>query len=243
MKIRLLSDLHMEGCPFNFVPGEEDVVVLAGDIITKARHFAILDQIPNTTPVILVPGNHEYYHDDFHEINTQIRKNVAKFENVHFLFNEEVVLDGVHIFGGPMFTNCALQATPHTTFLVERCINDFRLISIDGNRWNIYDHMDQYTLFVSALEKWLQETEGEKRCVVTHFVPHELAIHPIYKGNEMNAYFTVDMDRYMGQVPLWMFGHTHASCDLEVNGTRLIANPRGYGNENPDFNRNLIVEI
>src|SRR5690606_35174061 len=37
-------------------------------------------------------------------------------------------------------------------------------------------------------------------------------------------------------------GHMHDSCDFTVGTTRIIANPRGYGNENLAFARALVVE-
>lgn len=42
-------------------------------------------------------------------------------------------------------------------------------------------------------------------------------------------------------------GHTYDPCDYEMNGTRVVCNPRGYVRsnhaENPEFNPALIVEI
>ena len=50
---------------------------------------------------------------------------------------------------------------------------------------------------------------------------------------------------------LWVHGHTHTSFDYEfAGGTRVICNPKGYGNENvlrwaPEkgFQHDLVVEI
>jgi hypothetical protein len=46
---------------------------------------------------------------------------------------------------------------------------------------------------------------------------------------------------------MWIHGHTHDNLNYELNGTRVICNPRGYvtmsGIENFDFNSGLIVEI
>ncbi len=40
-------------------------------------------------------------------------------------------------------------------------------------------------------------------------------------------------------------GHTHDSFDYNINGTRVICNPRGYStfDANPVFNPNLVIEI
>lgn len=51
------------------------------------------------------------------------------------------------------------------------------------------------------------------------------------------------------QVPvLWVHGHMHDSFDYQVDGCRVVCNPRRYMNwhgefENKDFNPGLVIEI
>jgi hypothetical protein len=52
----------------------------------------------------------------------------------------------------------------------------------------------------------------------------------------------------MGKASTWIHGHVHSTLDYTVNGTRIVANPRGYshkngGMENAAFNPALILEI
>ena len=46
---------------------------------------------------------------------------------------------------------------------------------------------------------------------------------------------------------LWVHGHLHDSSNYEINGTRVLCNPRGYAkdglNENQSFDPLLTVEI
>jgi hypothetical protein len=42
---------------------------------------------------------------------------------------------------------------------------------------------------------------------------------------------------------IWLHGHIHKSSDYVVGTTRILANPHGYGLENPSFNPQLIVEV
>jgi hypothetical protein len=45
-------------------------------------------------------------------------------------------------------------------------------------------------------------------------------------------------------VALWIFGHTHRAADLNVRGTRVISNPRGYPHEPvPGFDPGYVVEL
>ena len=52
----------------------------------------------------------------------------------------------------------------------------------------------------------------------------------------------------MGKAALWCFGHTHESADVNVNGTRVVGNPRGYSRyrdsqENSRFDAALVLEV
>ena len=61
MKLRILSDLHVEFEDFEPPPVDADVVVLAGDI--HVRHHGVdwaRERFPGV-PVLYVLGNHEYY--------------------------------------------------------------------------------------------------------------------------------------------------------------------------------------
>jgi hypothetical protein len=55
----------------------------------------------------------------------------------------------------------------------------------------------------------------------------------------------VDVVKAAGVRPpeLFVHGHTHCSFDYRVGQTRVLCNPHGYGDENPDFNPSLIVEV
>ena len=60
--------------------------------------------------------------------------------------------------------------------------------------------------------------------------------------------FASDLTRLMGRSRLWIHGHMHNASDYEVNGTRVVANPRGYvliddSNENPQFKPDLVIEV
>ena len=44
---------------------------------------------------------------------------------------------------------------------------------------------------------------------------------------------------------LWIHGHMHDSFDYEINGTRVVCNPRGYTpfELNPDFRADFVAGI
>ena len=81
--------------------------------------------------------------------------------------------------------------------------------------------------------------------VVTHHLPHALSIPERYKGDLLNAAYASDLTDTirLGPPTLWVHGHAHECCGYRVCGTRVICNPRGYGNENKAFDPALVVDI
>lgn len=82
--------------------------------------------------------------------------------------------------------------------------------------------------------------------VVTHHAPTLHSIHPRFAGSPINAAFVSDAVAAEGRrAQLWIHGHTHDSFDYEVDGTRVLRNPRGYAREgkveNAMFNPELVV--
>lgn len=251
MKIRVLSDLHLEGgeLDFTYKPAGEDVVVLAGDIHTRGRHSSILKQIPENIEVFMVAGNHEYYRGSFDNVNKELKNLEELHRNFHFLLDQEISFKGVDFFGGTMYSDLKLYGEdPLVEIEVQHGINDFMwIMKNDHGRfrsWRIDDHKSAHEKYCHELKGWLNRTEGKKRVVISHFVPTAQAIHPQYRMSRLNPYFTSDMEHLMGWDGLWIFGHTHSSYDGMFGDTKLICNPKGYGNyENKLFDDYLIVEI
>lgn len=254
MKIRLLSDLHLEqmhGFKYDFIG--EDVVVLAGDIHTRNRHAEIIDQIPSTVPVLMVAGNHEYFGSVYHEVNEYLNDLTLLYPNFKFLNCESCSLGDVEFFGGMMCTDFSLYGLENRWFAIDAAKNsiaDFEYSKIsDGGEvrnWSTEDHLSEFKRYSRALGGWLSATEGKKRVVISHFIPHPSAIAPRFRDprNMLNPYFTADMDRFMGFDGAWLFGHTHNSVDIKIGDTRVVSNPHGYGFENyDDFDPRKIIEI
>jgi hypothetical protein len=250
MKIRLLSDLHIESKPFYYDYAGEDVVVLAGDIHNNFRHSFIIEQIPTNVKILMVAGNHEYYGNTFESVNEHLYGLQAEYPNFNYLENEELIINDVSFFGGTMFTDWSLYRDSWTARqYASRGIADFTWIDKIGRdgrtrRWNVEDHLQEHLKFKEKLIQWLNKPTELKRVVISHFVPHPKGSHPKYEGSVINPYFLCDMSEHMGWKGYWLYGHTHTSKDMMVGDTRLVCNPHGYGAENDDgFNKNLLIEI
>lgn len=76
MKLRLLSDLHAEGGIDKklFKSQGEDVLVIAGDLNVGAdKVWLTLKQFYENQPnIVYVTGNHEYYHNNYQEVNYKL---------------------------------------------------------------------------------------------------------------------------------------------------------------------------
>ena len=119
MKIQLLSDLHLEVHPA-FVPEPApgaDLLVLAGDIGSYQNGTLLQDEdfglarfspLPQyagwPTPVLFVPGNHEYDGQDFGAAHARLRATCERLGLV-WLERETAVLDGVRFAGTTLWSD------------------------------------------------------------------------------------------------------------------------------------------
>jgi len=57
--------------------------------------------------------------------------------------------------------------------------------------------------------------------------------------------FASDLRALMGKMDLWVHGHVHEPVDLQVDGTRVFANPGAYPKEYepPLFVADRIIEV
>lgn len=85
--------------------------------------------------------------------------------------------------------------------------------------------------------------------VVTHHAPSLHSVPPRFAGSALNVNFVSDAEHLVGRerACVWVHGHLHDSSNYEINGTRVLCNPRGYAkgglNENQAFDPLLTVAI
>lgn len=257
MKIKLLSDLHMEGVKFKYNYTGEEVVLLAGDIHTQNRHAELLEQIPKYVNVYMIAGNHEYYSQDFESVNKFLKGLEEWFPNFKYLRNEAVDIGEYTLFGGTMFTDFMLYGVGEAWFAehaAKDMIADFVHIKVEDEniakhyglefrRWTPVDHMKEFQKFLEAFQFWIQQTAGRKRIVMTHFMPTEQLTNPRFAKSNLNPYFTTNMERYMGLMDYWFCGHGHDATEINIYDTKIIMNPRGYRFEDSGFRDDKVIEL
>ena len=243
MKIRILSDLHLEGYPYHYRAGDEEVLILAGDISSQNNHHYFIETIPKHIKILMVAGNHEFYGFDLPSVKNYLTSLEYEFDNFTFLDNDIISIDDVSFYGGTMFSDFQLYGMSEEFFAksaARRSIADFTYI----RDWNTDKHIKEHEFFCQELDFFLHVTEGRKRVVISHFMPSLKCSDPKFAESIMNPYFTSNMEHKMGWEGLWVHGHGHSSVDYMEGDTRVLCNPRGYGKENEKgFIDKLIVEI
>lgn len=269
MKIRILSDLHLEFAPITVDDADEDLIILAGDIGINIAGMLFAKKLARglDKPVLMVAGNHEFYHDPMMRRYTGIEPHswestldnlrqvadhtdkVVKGEAT-FLENTVVEYEGVRFIGATMWTDMKLFGDdPMVPFLVQRSMNDYRVIwsSETGEVLNAYQTITRHKESRAFIVKALDEPFEGKTVVMTHHTPSGRSVPPKYTNDKISAGYSSKMEDLIVEYEptLWCHGHTHNSYDYLIGTTRIICNPRGYDEIDPnlDFKPNLVVEV
>jgi 3',5'-cyclic AMP phosphodiesterase CpdA len=266
MKIRVLSDLHLESDQPEIIPhADADLVVL--------RWAA--ETFDGAVPVVYVPGNHEYYDGEFGALEAAMHDAAASVDNVYFLNNATLVdpLGQWRVLGTTLWTDFDLYGNDEDSraasiAAAERVMLDYRgLIQVTWTAGNdssgqgaLQDNTprnltpaDTIALHRHArawLEAELAKPFAGKTIVVTHHAPHRRSLAERYADDVVSAGFVNDLPSLVrAPVTLWVHGHTHTAFDYVENGARVVCNPRGYLDrrtralENAAFAWNKVVEI
>jgi len=258
MKIRIYSDLHLEFGKFRVPDADPDtVLILAGDIGVKLSAMSFIERVaPKFKAVIYIAGNHEFYGGNMNTVLSRWAA-VDHIPNFYFLNDEKVVIDGVRFLGSTLWTDMNNDDSIVKQFCQVR-MNDYKIISVGEES---YSKRKTNKTFLSPsmtvclhkqsmafLEKEL-EASTEQTVVITHHSPTINGVNS--ERYDLDAltysYYTPlesVMDRY-GHLTHWVFGHTHKSLDIDIYGTRVLSNPRGYvGYEvNSEFDPSMELEI
>jgi len=251
MKIRILSDLHLDFRPWTPPKTDADVIVLAGDIHAGVQGIEWARRSFPLAPVVYVPGNHEFYGEDMLELQEELLR-CGRRSGVDVLDTRDLVIGGVRFLGGTLWTDLALYGADSDS--IDRAMatarsgmNDYGCIRFgDNRRFRPEDSRAIHLAQVQWLRAKLAEEFAGPTVVVTHHLPHRQSIHPKYAGSPLSPSFASDLTDLMGSpISVWIHGHTHESFDYDMNGTRVVCNPRGYEpiEFNPAFDPSLTIDV
>lgn len=286
MNIQLLSDLHLESNPHfkaQAAPGA-DLLVLAGDIGSYQNDsllgsLAISDfglarfsPLPVArggagwpTPVLFLPGNHEYDGLDFDEAHERLRETCERLGMI-WLERQTVVLAGVRFVGCTLWTDFD-ALTSRRAAVNEAGTGDITLGEQLKARDKAFRAANFYLKKNHAFrngrpmlaeevreeglksQAWLRQAlalpfDGPT-VVVTHFAPSLLSADPRYGLTPGTAGFCNSLDELLPLASLWLHGHLHCPNDYVRHGCRVVANPLGYARkgEQATFRESLCIAL
>ena len=284
MKIQLLSDLHLEAHP-HWVPTPApgaDLLVLAGDIGSYQSGSSLTDtdfglarfspRLGWPTPVLFVPGNHEYDALDFDVAHNRLQGTCERL-GITWLEREVLVWPSapgpatqraVRFVGTTLWSDfdalaptSASSSTPASGLLAQQLKSrdkafraaNYYLKKTGGSRLGVPmlapDMREQALVCQQWLTQALAQPFDGTTVVVTHFAPSLLSADPRYGLTPGTAGFCNALDALLPQAQLWLHGHLHAPSDYHAHGCHVVANPLGYArkNEQAAFKPGLCIDI
>jgi len=261
MKIKVVSDLHLETCENNQgVPdlGEGEVLILGGDILC-ARHFKkdgplkkvyndfLKRCVDNFDWVLYLAGNHEAYGYNYEGTWDVLKENLP--EGIHLMENSVVKIQDWNFIGATLWTDFRNE-NPLEMMEAAQCMNDYKTIRIGSNyrKLNPDDTLEFHKKSKQFLLDTLPTFKNQKVWVLTHHGPSYRSVHPKYRNSGIaNGAYVNNFDDLIldnPQIKYWSHGHVHDSMDYMIGSCRVICNSRGYfpTEVNPDFDPNFEVD-
>ena len=224
--------------------------------------------------VIYVMGNHEHYNGDFAKTETHLKDVLGYLKNVYVLEKEIKVIDDVTFIGGTLWTDMN-NGDSLTLYHMKAMMNDFRCVEnsnrvvnykayeqingVDNREKPIFktrtarfspeDAFEEHAKFKGYIQQIIEGKFDQKFVVCGHHSPSKQSTHARYADDTvMNGGYSSNMNEFImdhPQIKLWTHGHTHHPFDYMIGETRVLCNPRGYINYEPeaaDF-KLLTVEV
>lgn len=222
--------------------GKLDLCILAGDIGkgTTAVSYAAEASRYLACPVVLVPGNHEFYGGELTTTLAAMRAAAESAAGVTLLDGDrlDLSIDGqrVAVLGCTLWTDYAVNGYPQgydsDMERARRLLNDHRLIRLGSQ---LFQPEDALTLHQTA-RAWLAneipraKATADRVVVVTHHAPAMKCTAPQHRHSALSAAFVSDLTTEIKSwaPDVWVYGHTHYSKMLRIGRTWVVGAQRGY---------------
>jgi predicted phosphohydrolase len=232
-----LSDLHDK---YPEITPLCDYIVLLGDIgdpySSKYKSF-LNDLSSKFKKVFLVPGNHEYYFKVVDECNSYLHTLCYDMENVYFLNNKAVEVDGYLLIGSTLWSDINYQTACR--------LNDFRYIRMYKDEFmDISYYLELHQESVNYIQNQLEiNTQNKPVIVFSHHAPlHEM--NGKFQNSFLSSAYSSDLSNLTKNVKAWLSGHTHQCLTLNKNNITYSSNCMGYtwkGCSNFKLNKTITI--
>jgi predicted phosphodiesterase len=262
MRVALYSDLHLEFGPFPKPQVDADLVVLAGDINTKARVWSEGNAAEFFgCPVIAVAGNHDFFGTQIDTAVAKMRLQAAE-KGIVLLENDELTVGNVRILGCSLWTSFTLFAGDDLARVKSDAllcvgdrysggINDFSRIRVAADGFRRFRPLDAARLHAASVA-WLDEKLAEPfdgpTMVVTHHAPSIRCVPEQWLSDRRTCAYASHLDWLIEKhvIAAWLYGHIHDPVPMfRIGRTVLASNPRGYFPDhlNPRFREDFTITV
>lgn len=228
MKIRLISDVHLES-NHNWIPptdwGDSDLGILAGDIGNpyNPEYKNILIHTARKHKLsVLVPGNHEYYTEtkNIESVKEKL-KELCRDTSVVLLNNTTYDYNDIKLVGSTLWPNVTSEYFPYLKKikhgLVTKIMKDMFPLSLED--LNLMHNND-----LNFLKRTIASTDD---CIIiTHYPPSSIMLRDETEHlPDVVTHWTEAMNIMKSNIKLWACGHCHTSKRYMVRGTiPLVSN-------------------
>jgi len=257
---------------------ECDLHLVCGDGAAPLTHALpiIADAFKGSTAIkAYIPGNHDFYHTSEHphsfmQDELARGREMGRRLGVTVLSNDVLILGDTRVLGTTLWTDfragdpsmsrkMKMSQSQKGWYGDERrdggggrdYHEDFRQIRFGGfgtkNRFTPSQWLVLHEESMAFLRSELEIDHIGETVVASHMAPSTQSLMP---GSHMHdwLYATTDCDDLFQSVDLWAHGHIHQSRDYEVDGCRVVCNPRGYPNkgggfENASWDPAMVIEV
>lgn len=261
MKVRLLSDLHLNRNNNKYLPiykNDNVLTIIAGDVSNDINMTKTWLE-NNFKNVIFIEGNHIATSDNnkysLKKLYSKYKKTFPINSNYCFLQNNYKVIDDY------VFVGCTLWT-------------DFSFVNTNNdNPWqtaiDYFDHSPtgktffrnwlgkkchahpkyfkkEFNKSIKFLKKTFKKFHDKKIFLIIHHPPSPQAIVKKYADWKYLSTTIVDIEPLIKnnpQIKYILHGHVHQSWNYNIGSTKVYCNPLGVEDENPQFKKDLIIEI
>jgi hypothetical protein len=273
-RIHFFSDLHSDhaGGDIGVEPVDCDVAVFGGDLGNGLHKFLPdLCERWRGVPLIIGRGNHDAYRSGsaaeraytLHDVHVRSQDICARY-GAHYIDNGYIVFGDTQIIVSCLWSDFSVRpdymSRTEAMYLSQRGHhpeqhvspsartphNDYAAIHRSpGKKLAPADTLAMHAAAVEAIDLALDAEPDLTRVVVTHFPPDDGVAAD---GTHSWLYGNRDCSHLIERADIWLHGHVHQSRDVEVGGTRIVSNPRGYRQrdgsfENPAFDPRLVIDV
>jgi len=180
--------------------------------------------------VIVIAGNHEYYHHRHSKVRRHIRNLCKEIDAKKLVFLDNEVFDISD-------TICVIGTTLWSTILpdqrqaVGHLVRDYKLIK----NWTIEANDNANKKAIKFIRDQLS-SKCKKRCVImTHHAPLMECGNPKFATSPLSSAFHNDLEDLIisnhDRIAVWMYGHDHYNKRFAIGDTTIVSHQLGYPDE------------